>query len=160
MGCTALIHIKPNTRKTWDSNATNGYYHGTWREHYRCFKVWLKQTWSTWVTDIVYFKHQYITMWIYKGRCHHGSITRTYEGPEAGSTSTNWANQKGKTNGICMHLQPGSNNSAKLRGRKRQCHYHQQQHTTEGANTEKEKRDQCTNNTQDNSPTHHWTNTG
>ena len=26
IGCAALIHLKPNTRKTLDSNATEGYY--------------------------------------------------------------------------------------------------------------------------------------
>ena len=34
MGYAALIHIKPATKKAWDSNATNGYYLGTSREHY------------------------------------------------------------------------------------------------------------------------------
>ena len=44
MGCTALIHIKPDTRITWDSNATDGYYLGTLHRHYHCYKLWIKQT--------------------------------------------------------------------------------------------------------------------
>ena len=44
MGCTALIHIKSDIRKTWDSNVIDGYYLGTLQEHYRCYMVWVKQT--------------------------------------------------------------------------------------------------------------------
>ena len=62
MGCTALIHIKPNIRKTWDSNKIDRYYIGTFQEHYMCYKLWVKQTRSIQVMDMAYFKHQYITM--------------------------------------------------------------------------------------------------
>ena len=62
MGCTALIHIKSDIRKTWDGNAIDGYYLGTSQEHYRCYKVWVKQTWSVRAMDMANFKHQYITM--------------------------------------------------------------------------------------------------
>ena len=62
MGWAALIHIKPNTRKTWDVNAINGYYLGTLQEHCWCYKVWVKQTRSIQVMDMAYFKHQCITM--------------------------------------------------------------------------------------------------
>ena len=44
MGCAALINLKPDIRKTWDSNAINGYYLGTLQECYKCYKVWVKQT--------------------------------------------------------------------------------------------------------------------
>ena len=62
MGCAALIHVKPDIRKTWDSNAIDGYHLGKLQEHYRCFKVWVKQTQSIQVMDTAYFKHQNITM--------------------------------------------------------------------------------------------------
>ena len=44
MECAALIHLKPNTRKTWDSNTTDGYFLGPSGKHYCCFEVWIKQT--------------------------------------------------------------------------------------------------------------------
>ena len=62
MGCTIMIHNKPDTRQTWDGNATNCYYFGTMEEDYQCYKVWIKEIWSIQVTDTVYFKHQYIMM--------------------------------------------------------------------------------------------------
>ena len=62
MGCAALIHVKPNIRKTWDCNVIDGYYLGKSQEQYRCYKVWVKQTQSIRVKDMTFFKHQYITM--------------------------------------------------------------------------------------------------
>ena len=39
MGCTALIHLKTDSRKTWDTNATEGYYLGTLQENYQYYEV-------------------------------------------------------------------------------------------------------------------------
>ena len=55
IGFAALIHLKPDIRKTWDSNATEGFYLGTLQEHYQCYKVWINKheahKWRTWSTS-------------------------------------------------------------------------------------------------------------
>ena len=35
LGCKAVIHKKPDKRKTWDSSGINGWYVGPAMEHYR-----------------------------------------------------------------------------------------------------------------------------
>ena len=62
MGCLVRLHNKPDIRKTWDNNVIKGYYVETSREHYRCFKIWVKNNRSIQITDTMFFTHRYITM--------------------------------------------------------------------------------------------------
>ena len=57
-----LLHNKPDIRKTWDNHAVDSFYIPSSQEHYRCFKMWVKNTKSIRVSDTVFFKHQYMTM--------------------------------------------------------------------------------------------------
>ena len=62
MGCSVLLHNKPDIRKTWDDHAINGFYIKTSREYYWFFKIWVKSTMSMQFADTVFFKHQYVTV--------------------------------------------------------------------------------------------------
>ena len=62
MGCSVQVHDKPNKRKMWDAHSSDGWYLGTSHKHYRCFKIYKKETRAEMVSDMVYFKHKYITM--------------------------------------------------------------------------------------------------
>ena len=62
MGCVVLLHNKPDIRQTWDSYAIKRFYIETSREHYKCYKIWVKSTRSMWVADTICFRHKYITM--------------------------------------------------------------------------------------------------
>ena len=65
MGCAAMVYNKPDTRQTWDDHAINGYYFETLREHYQCYKIWIKETRSIQVADTVHIKYLYIIMLTY-----------------------------------------------------------------------------------------------
>ena len=62
MGCTVLIHNKLDIRKAWDAHANGGFYIETSLERYQCYEVWVKETQSVCIADMVFFKHKYITM--------------------------------------------------------------------------------------------------
>ena len=62
MGCVVLLHCKLDIRQIWDGHAIEVFYIKTSREHYQCYKIWVKSTRSIQVTDKVFFKHKYITM--------------------------------------------------------------------------------------------------
>ena len=62
MGCTVLLHNKPDIREKWDIRAINGYCIETLHEHYRCYKVLVKNTRSVCLADNIFFQHKYITM--------------------------------------------------------------------------------------------------
>ena len=56
-----LMHDKPSKHKNWAAHAINGWYIGTSAKHYRCFKIWNKETRNVRVSDTVFFKHKYLT---------------------------------------------------------------------------------------------------
>ncbi|KAL7481119.1 hypothetical protein ACHAW6_006805 [Cyclotella cf. meneghiniana] len=62
LGCAVQIQEKPSRRKTWDPHSVDGWYVGMSTEHYRCFRVYHKETRAERVSDTVFFKHQYITV--------------------------------------------------------------------------------------------------
>ena len=56
------MHAMPSARDTWESHTVSGYYLGVSKEHYRCHKVWVKDTRSVRVGNTVFFKHKYLTI--------------------------------------------------------------------------------------------------
>jgi hypothetical protein len=61
IGCAVQMHVKPNNRLSWDTTAEPGFNLGTSMEHHQCFRVYVTRTRATGISDIVLFKHQYIT---------------------------------------------------------------------------------------------------
>ena len=62
LGCAVQVHEKPNKCKSWDPHSSDGWYIGTSDEHYRCFRIYKKETKTEIISDTVYFRHKYITM--------------------------------------------------------------------------------------------------
>ena len=61
LGCAVQVHEKPNKCKSWDPHSSDGWYIGTSDEHYRCFRIYKKETKTEIISDTVYFRHKYIT---------------------------------------------------------------------------------------------------
>ena len=61
MGCSVMLHNKLDIRKTWDNHTIKGYYIKTSRDHYRCYKIWVKNTRSIQIADTM-LSHRYITV--------------------------------------------------------------------------------------------------
>jgi hypothetical protein len=57
-----LIHAKPGTRRSWDFRAKEGFYIGPAMESYRCFKLVKSDAKSQVISDMVEFRHSYITV--------------------------------------------------------------------------------------------------
>ncbi len=60
LGCAVQAHIKPEDCRTWDTQSDAGISLGTSMEHHRCFQVYITKTRATRISDMVFFKHQYI----------------------------------------------------------------------------------------------------
>ena len=61
LGCEVELHVMPKNRRTWEAHTKTGYYLGAAWDHYRCHRVWVKDTKSERVGQTVFFKHKYIT---------------------------------------------------------------------------------------------------
>ena len=61
LGMQALVHDKPNRRKSFAPHCSKGWVLGTSHEHYRCWKIWAKNTRTTRISATMFFKHKYIT---------------------------------------------------------------------------------------------------
>ncbi|KAL7481342.1 hypothetical protein ACHAW6_007024 [Cyclotella cf. meneghiniana] len=61
LGCAVQVRETPGKCKSWDLHSSDGWYIETSHEHYRCFRVYKKETRAD-VSDMVYFKHKYIMM--------------------------------------------------------------------------------------------------
>ena len=61
IGMEALIHVKPHKRRTYAQHCDKGYSIGTSFEHYRCQRIWMKDTHATRISGAVWFKHKYLT---------------------------------------------------------------------------------------------------
>ena len=57
----ALIHDNHIQQKLWDKHAVKGWVIGTSDEHYHCWRLWIKRTWETRISGMVFFKHKYIS---------------------------------------------------------------------------------------------------
>jgi hypothetical protein len=61
IGMQALVHDKPQRRKSFAQHCSKGWVIETSPEHYRCWKVWNKATRTTRISATMFFKHKYIT---------------------------------------------------------------------------------------------------
>ena len=61
IGMEALVHDKPQLRRTYAEHCSKAFVLGTSIEHYRCWKFWSIDTRSTRVSGAAFFKHKYIT---------------------------------------------------------------------------------------------------
>jgi hypothetical protein len=61
LGCAIQAHVKPEDRRTWDTQSDAGFSLGTSMQYHRCFQVYITKTRATRISDTVFFKHQYIT---------------------------------------------------------------------------------------------------
>jgi hypothetical protein len=62
VGCCVLIHAKPESCRSWDFHAKNGFYSGPALESYRCFKLVNADTKSQVISDTVKFCHSYLSV--------------------------------------------------------------------------------------------------
>ncbi len=60
LGCAVMAHVKPKNRRSWDVHGDVGFNIGMAMEHHRCFHVYIVKTRATRISDLVFFKHQYI----------------------------------------------------------------------------------------------------
>lgn len=44
LGCKVIIRDMPDQRGTWSPHATNAFYIGREKDHYRCYKTWVPET--------------------------------------------------------------------------------------------------------------------
>ena len=56
-----MVHDKPKRRGTFSEHCGKGYVLGTYFEHYRTWKMWMKDTILTRISTTVFHKHKYIT---------------------------------------------------------------------------------------------------
>jgi hypothetical protein len=61
LGCAVMAHITPQNRQSWDVHGNVGFNIGTVLEHHRCFHIYIVKTRATRISNLVFFKHQYIT---------------------------------------------------------------------------------------------------
>ena len=61
LGCPVELHVMPKNRGTYETHTKTGYYLGASWDHYRCHRIWVKDTRSERVGQTVFFKHKYIT---------------------------------------------------------------------------------------------------
>jgi hypothetical protein len=50
-GTKVLVHEKPDVRGTWSPDAVEGWYVGPAHNHYRCYKLWIKETAAERIAD-------------------------------------------------------------------------------------------------------------
>ena len=73
LGCHTMAHNKPEMRTSWGPWTSEKFYMDTSTEHYRCFKILMKDT-RIFISGTVNFHHQFITapneMPEEKSHCH------------------------------------------------------------------------------------------
>ena len=61
-GTKIIAHEKPNRHVTWIKNVVLGWYIGPYLEHYRCYKLFVTETISERIADMVEFFPQNLIM--------------------------------------------------------------------------------------------------
>jgi hypothetical protein len=61
IGMESLVHVKPNKQRTYAQHCKKGFVIGTAFKHYRCQKIWMKDTHDMHISGAVWFKHKYLT---------------------------------------------------------------------------------------------------
>ena len=54
-GTQVIVHQKPQARKSWGFHGKIDWYVGPARKHYRCYRIFIPETASEIVTDMVQF---------------------------------------------------------------------------------------------------------
>ena len=52
-GITVIVHIKPTVRQSWEPRGKDGWYLYRSEDHYRCYDIYLPQTWAIVHNDTV-----------------------------------------------------------------------------------------------------------
>ena len=61
-GIHVLVHEKPDNRKSWGKHANDAWYIGPAINHYRCFRVYMRETQSERVTDTLTWFPKHVTL--------------------------------------------------------------------------------------------------
>ncbi len=61
MGCVVQIDKRSEKRESWAFNLIDGWYLRTSPEHYQCHVIYVKKSRNERTSDMVHFKHKYIT---------------------------------------------------------------------------------------------------
>ena len=61
MGCAVQIHEESSQKRTWALHSADGYYLGASPDHYRAQRIYVKATHTERVSELVFFKHKYLT---------------------------------------------------------------------------------------------------
>jgi hypothetical protein len=61
IGMALVVYVKLHKQQTCAQHCNKGYVIGTSFKHYRCQKVWMKDTHATQVSGVVWFKHKCLT---------------------------------------------------------------------------------------------------
>ena len=61
LGCAVQILNSPERRQSWEERSLDGWYIGTSLDHYRCHRVYVKNTRDERISNTINFKHRYIT---------------------------------------------------------------------------------------------------
>ncbi len=59
--CVVMAHVKLKNDPSWDVHGDVGFNIGTAMEHHWCFHIYIVKTRATRISNLVFFKHQYIT---------------------------------------------------------------------------------------------------
>lgn len=62
LGTAVDMHLVPTAREMWLPHSATGYHMGISFEHYRCYRIWIKETRAKMIGNTVFFKHKYLTM--------------------------------------------------------------------------------------------------
>jgi hypothetical protein len=73
---TIQAHVKPEDHRTWDTQSDAGFSLGMSMEHHWCFRLYITRTRATWISDTVFFKHQYITNSTLSSKSHMVSVAQ------------------------------------------------------------------------------------
>ena len=52
-----MVHENPSVRGTWATHAIDGWYVGPATLHYRCYRVWIKETSAIRIADTLSWSH-------------------------------------------------------------------------------------------------------
>jgi hypothetical protein len=61
-GTKVLVHEKPDVRGTWSPHAVEGWYVGPASNHYRCYRVWIKETAAERIADTLTWMPLHVKM--------------------------------------------------------------------------------------------------
>ncbi len=61
LGCAVQAHVKPDVPQMWDTHSEAGFNIRISMEHHHCFNGYIVRTRATRISNMLFFKHQYIT---------------------------------------------------------------------------------------------------